>query len=380
MNTIIPYGKQNIEKKDLVAVTNALKQDKITTGPLVEKFEKNICFFTKSKYSIVCNSGTSAILLAMQSINVAKNDVIIMPTINFIASYNVAKILGAKVFLADVDKYTGQMTPQDVIDCCRKFNLKTIKAVIVMYHSGTPLNAEKFKNLKKKYNCTIIEDACHALGAEYKFRNKFYKIGSCKHSDICTFSLHPLKTITTGEGGIVTTNNQKIAKRVKSLVSLGINRKKKHWEYDVDNYGLNLRMNDFQSALGISQLKKINVFLKKRESLFEKYIFRLREIDSINLPYSNKNYKSANHLFIINIKGFNKSKKEKLIKYMLKNKIILQYHYIPIYKFKVFKDKFMSKNAEIFFKTSVSLPIFYNMSLKNLKKVTDHLKKYFKTY
>ena len=377
---IIPYGRQFIDDNDLRSVNQALKKDKITTGQNVEKFEKKLEYFLKCKYSIVCNSGTSAILLAMQSINVAKNDVIIMPTINFIASYNVAKILGAKVFLADVDKYTGQMTPQDVIDCCRKFNLKTIKAVIVMYHSGTPLNAEKFKNLKKKYNCTIIEDACHALGAEYKFRNKFYKIGSCKHSDICTFSLHPLKTITTGEGGIVTTNNQKIAKRVKSLVSLGINRKKKHWEYDVDNYGLNLRMNDFQSALGISQLKKINVFLKKRESLFEKYIFRLREIDSINLPYSNKNYKSANHLFIINIKGFNKSKKEKLIKYMLKNKIILQYHYIPIYKFKVFKDKFMSKNAEIFFKTSVSLPIFYNMSLKNLKKVTDHLKKYFKTY
>ena len=377
---IIPYGRQFIDDNDLRSVNQALKKDKITTGQNVEKFEKKLENFLKCKYSIVCNSGTSAILLAMQSINVAKNDVIIMPTINFIASYNVAKILGAKVFLADVDKYTGQMTPQDVIDCCRKFNLKTIKAVIVMYHSGTPLNAEKFKNLKKKYNCTIIEDACHALGAEYKFRNKFYKIGSCKHSDICTFSLHPLKTITTGEGGIVTTNNQKIAKRVKSLVSLGINRKKKHWEYDVDNYGLNLRMNDFQSALGISQLKKINVFLKKRESLFEKYIFRLREIDSINLPYSNKNYKSANHLFIINIKGFNKSKKEKLIKYMLKNKIILQYHYIPIYKFKVFKDKFMSKNAEIFFKTSVSLPIFYNMSLKNLKKVTDHLKKYFKTY
>ena len=377
---IIPYGRQCIDHKDLKSVNQALKKEKITTGQNVEKFEKKLENFLKCKYSTVCNSGTSAILLAMQSINVAKNDVVIMPTINFIASYNVAKILGAKVFLADVDKYTGQMTPQDVIDCCRKFNLKTVKAVIVMYHSGKPLNAEKFKNLKKKYNCTIIEDACHALGAEYKFRNKFYKIGSCKHSDICTFSLHPVKTITTGEGGIVTTNNQKIAKKVKSLVSLGINRKKKHWEYDVDNYGLNLRMNDFQSALGISQLKKINVFLRKRESLFEKYIFRLKEIDSINLPSSNKNYKSANHLFIINIKGFNKFKKEKLIKYMLKNKIILQYHYIPIYKFKVFKDKFMSKNAEIFFKTSVSLPIFYNMSLKSLKKVTDHLKKYFKIY
>ena len=201
-----------------------------------------------------------------------------MPSINFVSSYNIASIFGAKIFLTDVDSRTGQMRPEDVVNCCNKFNLKKVDVLIVMYNGGYPDNIEKFIDLKKKYNFFLIEDACHALGASYVFNKKKLMVGSCKHSDLCTFSLHPLKSITTGEGGLVTTNNKLIADKIKKFCSLGIKRSVNHWEYDVIYTGLNFRLNDFQSALGISQLNKINKFINFRKKVFNHYQRSLRSI------------------------------------------------------------------------------------------------------
>ena len=172
----IPYGNHYIDDGDIKSVSRALRNKKITTGIEVSRFELKIKKYLKCKYSLVCNSGTSAIFLAMQSIGLKKDDNIIMPSINFIASYNVAKIFGANVFLADVDKYTGQMTPNDVENCYKKFSLKKVKALILMYNGGYPQNADKFRIFKKKFKCFIIEDACHALGASYKHNKKYFKI------------------------------------------------------------------------------------------------------------------------------------------------------------------------------------------------------------
>ena len=148
-----------------------------------------------------------------------------------------------------------------------------------MYHGGYPENVKKFYDIKKKYNFLIIEDACHALGSEYEFKNKSFKIGSCKHSDISTFSLHPLKSITSGEGGIITTNNSKISKNIKLFRSHGISRnKKEHWKYDVIKHGFNYRLSDINCALGLSQLKKINFFLHKRKKIYKRYISELQNI------------------------------------------------------------------------------------------------------
>ena len=203
--SFIPYGRQSISKSDLAEVSKALKNDKITTGKIVVQFEKKLKKYLNCKYVTTCNSGTSALFLALLSIEIKKDDVIIMPSINFIASYNVAKHLNAKVYLADVNKHTGQITPKSIQDICKKFKIKKIKAIIVMYNGGSPLYADEYIKFKKKYKSYIIEDACHAFGSYYIQKNKKIMIGSCKHCDISTFSLHPLKTITTGEGGIVTT-------------------------------------------------------------------------------------------------------------------------------------------------------------------------------
>ena len=377
MNKIIPYGKQYIEKSDIAAVTEALKKDKVTTGPYVKKFEKKISQFVKSKYSTVCSSGTAALYLAFQSINLKKNDVIIMPCITFVSSYSIAKMFGAKVYLADVDPNNGQMTPNDVIDCCKKYKIKKLKLIVPMYHGGYPVNAINFKKLKKKFNCYIIEDACHAFGSTYKSNNKTFKIGSCKHADISTFSFHPLKSITTGEGGAVTTNSKKIYNKLEIYRSIGIKRSKEHWKYDIIEPSLNFRLSDIQCALGISQLTKINKFIKKREQIAKLYNKFLKN-NKIEVIKYDKNLKSAYHLYLLKIKNFNLRKKDNFLKFMKKKKIYIQYHYIPIYKFKVFKDKFIGKNAKYFYEHTVSLPIYFELSRKKQKYVINSILSFFR--
>ena len=196
----IPYGKQFIDNNDKKFVINALSNDLITTGPFIKKFENKLKKYLKCNYSYVCSSGTASLHLSMLSLELKKGDIILMPAINFVASYNMAKTMNLKVYLVDVDENTGQITPEKILDCIRRNKLKKIKALITMYHGGYPENVKKIYDIKKKYNFFIIEDACHALGSEYQYKNIFYKVGSCKHADISTFSLHPLKTITSGEG------------------------------------------------------------------------------------------------------------------------------------------------------------------------------------
>jgi len=372
----IPYGKQFVDSKDINEVVRTLKKNKITTGPFVENFEKKISSFLKCKHSITCNSGTSAIYLALRAIDLKEKENIIMPAMNFIASYNVAKILKANVFFADVDSLTGQVTPSTILECYKKNNLKKLKAIIVMYNGGYPQNSENFLKIKKKLKCFIIEDACHAFGSEYKFKEKLIKIGSCRHSDICTFSLHPLKTITTGEGGIVTTNSKKFYNKVKLARSHGIIKSKYHWKYNVVAHGFNLRLNDFQCALGISQLKKIKLFVNKRKKIsiiYDKYFSKLNEI---TLLEKSKKKISSNHLYIIHINK--KNLKDKFIKFMLKNKIIVQYHYIPIYKFKINKEKLKLIGTENYFNSAISLPIFFELSLKQQMYIIKTVYKFFK--
>lgn len=377
---IIPYGKQFIDKNDTKLVVKSLSKNLITTGPFVEKFEKEIKKYLKSNFSFACSSGTAAIHLSMLALNLKKGDIILMPAINFVSSYNMAKILQLRIFLVDVDKNTGQMTPDHVIDCIKKNKLKNIKALVVMYHGGYPENSKEFFKLKIKFNFSIIEDACHALGAEYEYKRSSYKIGSCKHSDICTFSLHPLKTITSGEGGVVTTNNPEIAKKIKMFRSHGIVRqKKKYWKYDVFENGFNYRLSDINCALALTQLKKINFFLKKRKSIYKKYFKELQNFNpNLTIPIYSKSQISSYHLFLIQINFKDlKKKKDHFLKYLNQHKIYAQYHYIPIYKFNIFKEK-MTKfhGSEEYFSNSISIPIYVDLNINKQDKVINIIKNY----
>ena len=377
--SFIPYGRQSISKSDLAEVSKALKNDKITTGKIVVQFEKKLKKYLNCKYVTTCNSGTSALFLALLSIEIKKDDVIIMPSINFIASYNVAKHLNAKVYLADVNKYTGQITPKSIQDICKKFKIKKIKAIIVMYNGGSPLYADEYIKFKKKYKSYIIEDACHAFGSYYIQKNKKIMIGSCKHCDISTFSLHPLKTITTGEGGIVTTNNKGIFEKINKFRSLGIAKNKNnHWDYDVILKGFNFRLNDFQSALGLSQLRRVNSFLKKRKLVSKTYDKYLKNIEDIYLPLNSNKYFSSNHLYLINLKKKNISKKNAFLRYMIKNNVMVQYHYIPIFNFKIFHGKYIGNQANEYYKSALSLPIYVDLKYKEQLRVIKLIRKFFK--
>lgn len=381
---IIPYGKQFIDQNDKKLVIKSLSENLITTGPYVEKFEKEIKKYLRSNFSFVCNSGTAAIHLSMLALDLKKGDTILMPAINFISSYNMAKTLQLKIFLVDVDKETGQMTPDHVTDCIKKNKLKNIKALIVMYHGGYPENSKKFYDIKKKFNFNIIEDACHALGAEYKEKTNFYKIGSCKHSDICTFSLHPLKTITSGEGGVISTNNFEIARKIKLFRSHGIVRqKKKYWKYDVFEHGFNYRLSDLNCALALTQLKKINSFLKKRKLIYKKYCKELNNFNpNLKLPLYSKSIKSSYHLFLINInfKNFKKNK-DHFLEYLNKHKIYAQYHYIPIYRFNIYREKVAKfPGSEEYYSNSISIPIYVSLNRIKQDKIINTIKNYLNTF
>ena len=377
----IPYGRQYIDSLDIKFVASALKKNLITTGDYVKKFENNVKNKLGSKFALTCSSGTSGLHLAFKAIDLKNNDIIVMPAINFVAAYNMSKVMGAKIFLADVDRFTGQMTPETLLACIKKNKLKKIKAILVMYMGGYPENVFEFYKIKKKYRSFLIEDACHALGAKYEHNSKDIYIGSCKHSDIAVFSLHPVKTITAGEGGLVTTNNKLIYQRILELRSHGIIRDKKkyHWKYNIYEPGFNYRLSDINCALAISQLKKINSFIKYRSKIFSYYKQNLEKFNIIKFPkYNSKNHPSY-HLFLISI-DFSKTKstKDELF-FFLKNKnIIAQYHYIPLYKFSFCRKKKNLVNAEYYYKNSFSLPVYYNLKIKTLIKIIKYINIFFK--
>jgi len=376
---IIPYGRQYIDSQDVRFVSKALKEDLITTGRYVKKFEDKVSKFLEVKYTASCNSGTSALHLALMAIDLKRNDIIVMPAINFIAVYNMARLMNARIFLADVDSLTGQMTPKTLSECIKINKLKKIKAIVTMYLGGYPENVIEFYKIKKKFNCYLIEDACHAFGAKYFYKNKYLRIGCCKHSDISTFSLHPVKTITSAEGGLLTTNNKFFYKKIISLRSHGIYRDKNfNWKYEIKKSGFNYRLSDLNAALGLSQLYKTNKFINFRRKIFNYYNTNLKNFRSlISIPLYKKS-KPSYHLFLISI-NFNliKSSKDKLLSFLKKNNIFCQYHYIPIYKFYLFKKKLninFYKGAEYYYQNTLSLPIFYNLHFNSLKKILKILK------
>ena len=374
---MINYGKHYIDQKDIKAVVSTLKSDFLTQGPKVIEFEKKLNSLCGSKYTCAVSSGTAALHLAFLAVGLKKNDIVVMPAVNFIASYNLCKQIGAKIYFADINLQTGQSEPEDIIRCIQKNKIKKIKAIIVMFNGGYPRNIKKLYDIKKKFKCFLIEDACHALGSSYIFKNKTVKIGSCLHSDISTFSLHPLKTITTCEGGIVTTNNKVISEKIKLFRSHGILRKKNYWEYDVQHYGFNLRLSDVASALGISQLKNISKILKMRKKMFNFYYKNLnnfRNLITIIKPEVKTN--PSYHLLMVVI-DFNRLKlnKNQFLKLLVKRNIFCQFHYIPNYKYKNFKGSSKLNEAERFYQLALSLPIHLNLREKDLSFVIKNIKK-----
>ena len=378
----IPYNKAFVNKKDINIVKKSLKTQILTSGPYLNNLEYNFQKKLNVKNSIACNSGTSALHLAFKSLNIKKSDIVILPIINFVAASNMLSLLGVKIYYADVDNLTGQMTPQTLKECIKKNKIKKIKAFVTMYLGGSPDNVVEFYKIKKKLKCYLIEDACHALGASYKYKNKSYEIGSCKHSDICTFSLHPLKSITSGEGGIICTNNSLLAKNIKKIRSHGIQKNKKdgHWVYDVSEPGYNFRISEMNCALALSQLDKLDSFINLRKKISTQYINFFKSFEHLlKVRPCNSMDQNAWHLFVIlvDFKKFKISKND-FFKHLLKKGIICQQHYMPLYEFSYYshinRKNFI--NSSVYINSAISIPIYFELKKSKIKYICQIIKNF----
>lgn len=373
------YGKQHIDNQDVEFVKNSLKADKITQGKYVCDFERKLQKKFKSKYCSVVSNGTAALYLSIKSLNLKNNSKVICSPITFFSPVYGVIMNNLIPDFSDIELDTYNIDLNKLENKLKKD--KKIKAVIAVDYAGHPCNWKDLNYLKKKYNIFLINDNCHAIGA--KFGND---IGyAAKFSDLVTHSYHPVKNITTGEGGAVLTNNHELFCKINLMRNHGIKRDKlllkKHgsWYYDVDDYGFNFRLTDIQSALGISQLKKIDKFLIRRKKIASIYFKSLSDISYLKLPFTNKNATHAYHLYPVMI-DFNQLKitKKNFFNKMSKNGIFLQTHYIPVYKLSFMKKySFLPKDfpcAENFYSKEVSLPIYYSLTKENVNYIIKKIK------
>jgi UDP-4-amino-4,6-dideoxy-N-acetyl-beta-L-altrosamine transaminase len=381
---IIPYGRQSIDNRDIKNVVNVLKSDFLTSGPIVEKFEKEIKKYCNSKFSVSANSATSALHIACLALGLSKGDILWTTPITFVASANCALYCNAKVDFVDIDSKTFNLSVSNLekklISAKKKGKLP--KILIPTHLGGQSCEMDKIKQLSKKYHFSIIEDASHALGGKYKME----KVGNSKYSDITVFSFHPIKSITTAEGGIALTNNKNLAVKMKMYREHGIVRDPKKfkgkiegpWVYQQQELGYNYRLSDVHAALGIGQLKRLNKFLIKRNQISLLYKKRLKELP-IRFQENQVNIYSAKHLFIILV---DKKIHLKLFKYLKKKKILVNIHYIPIFLHPYFKSQnFNIKNYENsmnYYKSAMSLPIHYVLTKKQQLYVITVIKSFYK--
>ena len=388
----IPYGKHYIDRSDILSVSNALKNQSITQGPLIEKFEKKICKLVKAKYAVAVSSCSAGLHIAIASLggNSQNRNQIITSPISFVSTANAIIHNNLKPVFLDINKSTLNLD----IDELRKTldKNKKIKAIMPVHLAGNPLDSKRLYTYAKKKKLYVIEDAAHSFGAKYEDGNI---VGSCKYSDLTIFSFHPVKTITTGEGGVVTTNSKEIYQRLLKLRSHGIEKNckswtdrklgftrnnKNMWYYEMQDLGFNYRITDIQCALGISQLSKLNKIINKRKKIAKLYDNSFKNLENIFIPQFKKRERSSNHLYIINFnfKKLNLSRNQ-LMKKLLNKNIITQVHYIPIPLHPYFKKKGYKitsiKNALGYYSQALSIPIFYNLDEKKQKFVIDNIKK-----
>jgi UDP-4-amino-4,6-dideoxy-N-acetyl-beta-L-altrosamine transaminase len=381
---MINYSRQYIDKKDIDAVVKTLKSDFLTTGPLVPKFEKKISIKVQSKFAVAVNSATSALHISCLALGLKKGDFIWTSPNSFVASANCGLYCGAKVDFIDI-----ALTDHNID--IKQLKKKLIKAkkekklpkiIIPVHYAGQSCDMKEIKKLSRKYKFKIIEDASHALGGKY-LNNP---VGNCKYSDITVFSFHPVKIITTFEGGVATTNNKEIYKKLLMLRSHGINRefKKNKVEklrsfYKQELLGFNYRMNDVQASIGISQLKKINFFLKKREEIKKIYDNEFKNTN-LGLQIKNKDCRSTNHLYVIAVPKIENLNRDKLLEALKRKKIGAVIHYIPIHYHPYYKKLGFKKgefpNSEKYYSEAVSLPIHPGLKINQTQFIAKFIKKF----
>jgi len=367
----IPYGKQSIDDNDISTVVETLKSDYLTTGPKIKEFESAISNFCGSKYCVAVSNGTAALHLISISL-LKENDKVLTTPNSFLSTSNAILYAKAKPVFVDICT-NGNID----LDLCEKELKKdsTIKALYAVAFSGNMIDQKKLKYLKEKYKITIVEDCAHAIGAN----DNQIKAGSCTNSDASIFSFHPVKHLTTGEGGAITTNDEKLYQKLLMLRTHGMVKTldMKPWEYEMHQLGFNYRITDIQCALGISQLSKLNEFCERRIEIAKQYDYAFQ--NSIVKPLYTFDGKSSYHLYVVQVdfSQLNINKEELFIKLREKG-IGIQLHYMPINKQPYYKSLGYGEEKtpvmDKYYKQCFSLPMYYNLSNQEQNYIIETLK------
>ena len=385
---MIPYGKQSISKSDIEAVKKVLKSDFITQGPKVPEFEKKVKNFVGSKYAFAMNSATSSLHIACLAIGLKKGDFLWTSSNSFVASANCGIYCGAKIDFVDIDPNSYNMDMKllkEKLEIAKK-NKKLPKVVIPVHMAGQSCDMKTMCALSKQYGFKIIEDASHGIGSKY---NDKY-VGGCQYSDITVFSFHPVKIITTGEGGVATTNNRALAKKIDILRTHGITKNKKDminpshgpWYFEQLELGFNYRMTDIHASLGINQMKSLKKFVTKRNSLARNYNNLLKALP-LSTPEQSENTLSSFHLYIVRVDLKKlKNKKNKIFNLLRKKGIGVNVHYIPIHYHPFYQNLKFKKGylpeTEKYYEEALSLPIYPDLSFKDQKYIVNSLEEVLK--
>ncbi len=368
----IPYGKHQLDQADIAAVVKTLKGDWLTQGPAVQKFEQALCKYTGAKYCVAVANGTVALHLSMLGLKVGKGDETISSPMTFAASANCALYVGATPRFVDMDAQTYHLD----IEKLREFlespsRRKKIKAVVLVHFMGTVAGVAEINRICGRYGIAVVEDAAHALGAKYREGNRWHSVGCSAHSKATILSFHPIKHITTGEGGAILSNDQKLYERFLRLRHHGIVRNysspgsllaqysKEAWFYDIPEIGFNGRITDFQCALGAQQLKKLDAFVKRRRELVERYNRAFADLKQIQLPPERKESKGSYHLYPIRVPA---DQRGALYNFLKERKILAQVNYVPVHLLTAYQKAFGYHwgdfpAAEQYFTECLSLPM-----------------------
>ncbi len=374
----IPYSHQHIDQKDVAAVAGMLRSAFLTQGPLVEKFEAALCRYTGARYAVCVSNGTAALHLACLSAGLGKGDEVIVPANTFVASANSVLYTGARPLFVDVDMATGNL---DLKALDRSLTKRT-KAVMGVDYAGQPCAWVKLSSWAKKHGLLLIDDASHALGASYGAGKARIKVGCSRHADMTTLSFHPLKTMTTGEGGAVLTNDQALYKKILYLRSHGIVKDRKDFvrikgclsaeEYasQMIDLGFNYRLTDIQCALGLSQLKKVDRFVEARTHVDGVYRSLFKDNPYFDL-LEQREGRSSCHLFPVLLRD--PSRRKEVVDGLRANGIGVQVHYMPVYWHPYYQSlgyaRVRAPQAEEFYRREISLPIFPGMKVQDIRRV-----------